>query len=58
MPPKGYRSITIREGLYDKLLKKYETEKDYWNERGIPSFSAYVSHRLATMNEQDNLHND
>jgi hypothetical protein len=58
MPPEGYKTITIRESLYDKLYEKYEKEKNYWSERGIPSFSAYVSHRLATMNESDSQHND
>ena len=57
MPPEGYKTITIRESLYNKLYEKYETEKDFWAERGIPSFSAYVSYRLATMNEPDSQRN-
>ena len=43
MPRKGYRSITVREEIYDELWTQYNTQKDELLRQGITSFSGYVT---------------
>jgi len=43
MPRKGYRSITVREEIYDALWTQYNIQKDELLRQGITSFSGYVT---------------
>jgi len=53
VPKPGYASVTITKELYDALKEKYESEKQYWFNKGIRSFSAYVAYRLSELLEED-----
>jgi hypothetical protein len=53
MPRKGYKSITVKENVYDYFKKEYEKVKDEMGIKGIRSFSGFVSMRLAEMLEQE-----
>ena len=54
MPRKGYRSITVRDEIYQDLMKKYEENKEHLIRQGITSFSGYVTKFLYDALEQDN----
>ncbi len=43
MPRKGYRTITVREEIYQNLLQRYEENKEQLLRQGITSFSGYVT---------------
>jgi len=45
--------VTITEELYNALREKYESEKQYWFNKGIRSFSAYVAYRLSELLEEE-----
>ena len=54
MPEKGYKSITVKQDVYDYLMKEYKSRKKDWLvKKGIASFSGYVTHRLNELMEQD-----
>jgi len=54
MPRKGYRSITVKQDVYDYLMKEYTARKKEWLvKQGIASFSGYVTYRLNELMEQD-----
>lgn len=53
MPKKGYKSITIRDELYEELWNKYNEEKDTLLRQGITSFSGYVTRFLYTALEKN-----
>jgi hypothetical protein len=44
VPPRGFRALTIKEELYDKLQKAYK--QIYDEDRLRPSFSVWVSEIL------------
>ncbi len=46
MPPRGHRSVTLREDDYNFFLDKYEQEKTLLSRRGVRSFSAYITMML------------
>jgi predicted CopG family antitoxin len=46
MPRKGFRSITVREEVYQQLMKQYEEERDTLLKQGVTSFSGYVTRFL------------
>ena len=43
MPRKGFRSITVREEIYDELMQQYTENKEELLKQGITSFSGYVT---------------
>jgi predicted CopG family antitoxin len=43
MPRKGYRSITVRDEIYQDLMKRYDENKEQLLRQGITSFSGYVT---------------
>ena len=52
--PKGYRTITVQQKIYDYLMDEYKPQKDgLATKKGIKNFSAYVTWRLAQLIEQD-----
>lgn len=54
MPEKGYKSITVKQDVYDYLKKEYTDRKREWLvKHGISSFSGYVTYRLNELMEQD-----
>jgi len=54
MPEKGYKSITVKQDVYDYLMKEYKAnQKDWLVKHGISSFSGYVTYRLNELMEQD-----
>jgi len=46
MPYKGFKSITVREEVYDKLWKIWEERKDKCVREGITSFSSFITNLL------------
>ena len=46
-PKKGYKSITVKTEVYDYFFNEWLNVKDeYEINKGIRSFSAYVTYRL------------
>ena len=56
-PKRGYKSITVKAEVYDYFFKEWLKVKDeYTIKKGIRSFSAYVTYRLAQlMNKEKKL---
>ena len=53
-PKKGYKSITVKAEVYDYFYSEWLKVKDqYLIQRGIRSFSAYVTFRLAQLMAED-----
>jgi predicted CopG family antitoxin len=46
MPRKGFRSITVREEIYAKLMQQYDEDREELLKQGITSFSGYVTRFL------------
>jgi hypothetical protein len=53
MPRKGFRSITVRQEIYDELMQQYEERREELLKQGITSFSGYVTRFLYDALEQD-----
>ncbi len=54
MPREGYKSITVKQEVYDYLMKEYQKRKtELLTKHGISSFSGYVTFRLNELMEQD-----
>ena len=43
MPKPGYKSITIKEHIYNKYEQNYNKEKKQLEQKGINSFSGYIT---------------
>ncbi len=52
MAPKGFKSVTVRQEVYDELLSDYKKEKKEMIKRGVNSFSGYVTYRLNELVEE------
>jgi hypothetical protein len=54
MPKPGYKSITVKEEIYNYFYNEWlKVKEEYAISKGIRSFSAYVTYRLAQlMNEE------
>ena len=46
MPKPGFKSVTVSEKIFDKIYKQYENEQDDYKEKGVFSFSGYVTQLL------------
>lgn len=46
MPRKGFRSITVREEVYEELMRQYEENREELLRQGVTSFSGYVTRYL------------
>lgn len=58
MPENGYKSITVKQDVYDYLMAEYKRQKKDWlTKHGISSFSGYIIHRLNELVEQDKKRN-
>jgi hypothetical protein len=52
MPRKGYKSITVRQDVYDYFFNEYsKVKEEYAIKKGVRSFSAYVSYRFTQLLE-------
>jgi hypothetical protein len=57
-PKKGYKSITVKAEVYDYFFNEWlKVKEEYAINRGIRSFSAYVTYRLAKLINEDKKHN-
>ncbi|MFB3890151.1 MAG: hypothetical protein ACE14S_11720 [Candidatus Bathyarchaeia archaeon] len=53
-PKHGYKSITVKAEIYDYFFNEWLKVKEaYTISKGIRSFSAYVTYRLAQLMEED-----
>ena len=59
MPKKGYKTITVKADVYDYFFNEWlKVKEDYAINKGIRSFSAFVTYRLAQlMNEEKKSEN-
>ena len=56
-PKKGYKSITVKTEVYDYFFTEWLKVKDeYAIKKGIHSFSAYITYRLAQLINEDKKH--
>ena len=54
MPKNGYKSITIKDSIYDNFEKIYKKNKQkLLSERGITSFAGYMTWILAKLMKKD-----
>lgn len=57
MPEKGYKSITVKQAVYDFLMAEYKkSEKEWLVRHGISSFTGYVTYRLNQLIEEEKKH--
>jgi hypothetical protein len=53
-PKKGYKSITVKTEVYDYFYREWlKVREEYAIKKGIRSFSAYVTYRLAQLMAED-----
>lgn len=58
MPRKGYKTITIREEAYEKFRQIYSKRRQEYIEKGVTSFSGFITSFISEMIEQeDKKHN-
>jgi len=58
-PKKGYKTITVKTEVYDYFFKEGLKVKDeYTIKRGVRSFSAYVTYRLARLMTEEKKSED
>jgi len=56
MPKKGYKTITVKAEVYDYFFNEWVKVKDeYAIEKGIRSFSAFITYRLAQLMAEDKM---
>ena len=54
MPKKGYKTITVKAEVYDYFFNEWlKVKNEYAIKKGIRSFSAYVTYRLAALMTDD-----
>lgn len=53
MPAKGHKTITIRQEVYDKLWKIWQSKKEEYLKQGITSFSGFVTKYLYELLERE-----
>lgn len=49
MPRKGFRSITVRDSVYDYFEKLWRAEEAEYRLKGVSSFSGYVTMKLSEL---------
>ncbi len=53
-PKKGYKTITVKAEVYDYFFNEWlKVKEEYAIKKGIHSFSAYVTYRLAELINAD-----
>ena len=53
MPYKGFKSITVREDVYNELYTIYKENIEHYRKQGITSFSGFVSGYLYDLAERE-----
>ena len=54
MPKKGYKTITVKAEVYDYFFNEWlKVKKEYAIQKGIRSFSAYITYLLAQLMAED-----
>jgi len=54
MPNKGYKTITVKAEVYDYFFNEWlKVKKEYTIQKGIRSFSAYITYLLAQLMTED-----
>lgn len=54
VPKKGYKTITVKAEIYDFFFTEWlKVKEEYAIKKGIRSFSAYVTYRLAALMTDD-----
>ncbi len=57
-PKKGYKSITVKTEVYDYFYSEWlKIKEEYAIEKGIRSFSAYITYQLAQLMNEDKKRN-
>ncbi|MGD0645106.1 MAG: hypothetical protein ABSA75_09395 [Candidatus Bathyarchaeia archaeon] len=57
-PKQGYKSITVKAEIYDYFYSEWlKVKDDYVINKGVRSFSAYVTSRLAQLINEDKKRN-
>jgi len=52
LPYKGFKSITVREEVYNYFWRKWQENKEKYRKQGITSFSGFVTKLLYDMIER------
>ena len=52
MPKDGFKSITVSDEVYNKLLKEYHLRSDELKEQGVCSFTGFITKSLNDHKEQ------
>ena len=54
MPKKGYKTITVKAEVYDYFFNEWlKVKNEYTIQKGIRSFSAYITYLLAQLMAED-----
>lgn len=54
MPKKGYKTITVKAEVYDYFFNEWlKVKNEYAIQKGIRSFSAYITYLLAQLMTED-----
>jgi len=53
MPYKGYKSITVKEEVYNRLWAVWEERREEYLRQGITSFSGFVTRFLYELVERE-----
>jgi hypothetical protein len=57
MPKKGYKSITVKTEVYDYFFNEWlKVREEYTIQKGIRSFSAYITYRLSELINENKKH--
>lgn len=49
MPKAGFKSITVKENVYDNFFKTFQMNKKELKSQGINTFTSYIVSRLETV---------
>ena len=53
MPRKGFKTITVKENVYNYFFNEWKERRQELEVKGIRSFSGYISYRLSQLIEQE-----
>lgn len=57
MPRKGWKSITVKEDVYNHFYTEWERLKEQYRlKHGITSFSGFITQRLYELMEEEKKH--
>jgi len=53
MPKAGFKSITVKDTIYDKFFNVYQANKENMYSKGVNSFAGYLTYMLEEMMKKD-----